>query len=333
MSSYADDTLPVSATAKPLAGRTNLIAGAGIVVVVLVALPFLVKPFFIFLATSILVYAIAIIGMNILMGLGGQVSIGHGAFVAVGAYVTGLALAYTSIPYPLAILLSSAICLVLGTLLGIPLSKFGSVYQTLATFALAVAMPQLLRLSLLEPWTKGAMGLLIEPRAVPSAVPLESDQWLYFNALIVFVLLFAGAWTLTHSATGRALAAVRDNPLAASAMGVNVRFYKLVAFGVSAFYAGASGALSGLLIQFISPDTYTFHVSIVLLVGLVVGGIGWLPGCLIGATFVTLVPNVAEHISKDLAGAIYGLALVIIAIVVRPGAVRWPKIFLKWKSR
>lgn len=328
MSLYAESSASILNLTRPSAGRTSTVATV-LVVTGLIVLPFLVKPFFIFLATSILVYAIAIVGMNILMGLGGQVSIGHGAFVAVGAYVTGIALAYTAIPYPVAIVLSGAICLLLGALLGIPLSKFGAVYQTLATFALAVAMPQLLRLSLLEPWTKGAMGLLIEPPSVPSAIPLEPDQWFYFNVLIVFLLLFAGAWTLSKSATGRALAAVRDNPLAASAMGVDVRFYKLAAFGLSAFYAGISGALSGLLIQFVSPDTYTFHVSIVLLVGLVVGGIGWLPGCLIGATFVTLVPNVAEHISKDLAGAIYGVALMVIAIVVRPGAFRWSRFFPK----
>lgn len=332
MSSYAEQGASVVPALKSGRKRIGAIL-ATIVIAALVAIPFLVKPFFVFLATSIIVYAIAIIGMNILMGLAGQVSIGHGAFVALGAYVTGVTLTYTPVPYPVAIVLAGVVCLLIGILLGAPLSKFGSVYQTLATFALAVAMPQLLRLSLLEPWTNGAMGLLIQPLIPPEIVPLEPEQWFYLNALLAFILLFVAAWTLSNSATGRALAAVRDNPLAAGAMGVNVRYYKLVAFGVSAFYAGVSGALSGMLIQFISPDTYTFHVSIVLLVGLVVGGVNWLPGCLIGATFVTIIPNLAEHISKDLAGAIYGVALIIIAIVARPGSFGWKSIVARFKSR
>lgn len=331
MSNHVARSLALASRARGAAARQGQIS-AVIVVLALIGVPFLIKPFYTFLATSILIYAIAILGMNILIGLAGQVSIGHGAFVAIGAYVTGVTLAASVVPYPVAILGSGLVCFVIGLLLGAPLSKFGGVYQILATFALAVAIPQMLRLSLLEPWTNGAMGLLIQPLLPPEFIALEPEQWFYLNALLAFVILFAGAWTLSNSATGRALAAVRDNPLAASAMGVNVRFYKLIAFGVSAFYAGVSGALSSLLIQFISPDTYTFHVSIVLLVGLVVGGANWLPGCLIGAAFVTFVPNFAEHLSKDLAGAIYGIALIIVAIVARPGSVGGRSVLSRFKS-
>src|SRR5205807_1705328 len=138
----------------------------------------------------------------------------------------------------------------------------------------------------------------------PAGLPLNQDQWLYYFTLAVGVVLYAGARNLVTSRTGRAMMAVRDNPIAARSMGVNTGLYKSLTFGVSALYTGVAGALGAIVVQFVAPDSFTISLSITLLVGLVVGGVGWLPGAFFGGAFVLFVPNLAESFSKGLSGAV-----------------------------
>ena len=214
---------------------------------------------------------------------------------------------------------AGVICFVLGFLFGLPALRLEGVYLALATFALAVATPQILKLSPLEHWTGGVQGIVIAKPDAPFGLPLNQDQWLYYFTLIVGVILYVCARNLVMSRSGRALMAIRDNPIAARSMGVNTSLYKASAFGLSAFYTGVAGALGAIIVQFVAPDSFTLTLSIGFLVGLAVGGVGWLPGALFGGAFLMFVPNVAESISKGLSGAVYGLLLILLIYAMPSG--------------
>jgi branched-chain amino acid transport system permease protein len=202
------------------------------------------------------------------------------------------------------------VCLAAGFLFGLPALRLEGLYLALATFALGVAMPQLLKYKHVEPWTGGVQGIVIVKPDAPFGLPLTPDQWLYFFTLAVAVLLFLLGWNLLRGRVGRALVAIRDHPIAASAMGIDTSLYKSLAFGVSAMYTGIAGALGAIAVQFVAPDSFTIFLSITFLVGAVIGGIASIPGALYGAVFIQFVPNFADHISKAAPWAIYGLFLI-----------------------
>jgi branched-chain amino acid transport system permease protein len=177
-----------------------------------------------------------------------------------------------------------------------------------------------LKLTPLEPWTGGVQGIVVSKPDAPFGLPLTQDQWLYFVTLAVALLLYRLARNLIDSRSGRAVMAIRDNVLAAKAMGIDVALFKATTFGVSALYAGVAGALGAIVVQFVAPDSFTLTLSVAILVGLVVGGVGWLPGCLVGGAFVMFVPNIAEHVSKGLSGAVYGLILLLLIYLMPKGA-------------
>lgn len=283
-------------------------------------LPFVVGGFALFQLTQVLIYAIAIIGLNLLTGISGQFSLGHGAFMALGAYAAAIAMDSFGLYYALALPIAAIVCLLVGLLFGLPALRLEGIYLALATFALAVATPQLLKLSVLEGWTGGVQGVVLAKPEPPLGLPLNADQWLYVLTLALGLVLLWAAHNLIRSRSGRALLAIRENPTAAAAMGVDLSVYKSLAFGISALYAGIAGALSAIVIQFVAPDSFSFMLSIALLVGLVVGGIGWLPGALVGGLFIVFVPNIAEGISKGLSGAMYGVMLLLLVYLMPEGA-------------
>lgn len=310
----------------PTAAPLFTLARAGYlgVLVVLIALPFFTKSFFVFQVTQMLVYAIAIMGLNFLTGINGQFSLGHGAFYAVGAYTTAIMVEMAGVHYALTLPAAGVICFMVGFLFGLPALRLEAIYLALATFALAVATPQFLRLSVLEEFTGGVQGIVVFSETfdapVPFGLPIDPGIWNYFFTLGVGILLYWLAKNLVASRTGRALMAIRDNPIAAQSMGVNTALYKAAAFGISALITGVAGGLSAIVVKFVAPDSFTFMLSVALLVGIVVGGVGWLPGALIGAAFIVFVPNVAEEISKGLSGAIYGVFLILMIYLAPEGA-------------
>src|SRR4051812_46884066 len=204
-------------------------------------LPFVLTNYRTFQATLVLVYAIALLGLNILTGYNGQISLGHGAFYGIGAYCAAMLMDQTGIPYWAAIPVAGAVCLLAGFLFGLPALRLEGLYLALATFALGVSMPQLLKYHHLEKWTGGVQGIVIakpEPPAFLAAagVRLNQDQWLYFFVLAIAVLMFLLGWNLLRGRVGRALVAIRDHHTAADVMGINTSLYKSLAFGVSAMY-------------------------------------------------------------------------------------------------
>ena len=284
---------------------------------VAMALPFLVSNFRLFQFTQVFIYAIALLGLNILTGYNGQISLGHGAFYALGAYTAAIMIDRWSVPYVLTIPVAGVLCLVVGFLFGLPALRLEGLYLALATFALALAVPQILKY--FEHWTGGSQGIVLSKPDAPLGVPLNPDQWLYVLTLTVLVVLFVLAANLLKGRTGRAIVAIRDNPIAAQAMGIDAALYKSLTFGVSAAYTGVAGALSALAIAFVAPDAFNVFLSITFLVGIVVGGLASVVGVIFGALFIQFVPNWAQDISKAAPWAIYGVFLILFMYLMPRG--------------
>lgn len=303
---------------SPRAARLRLAVPIGLVLAGLV-LPAIANGFVLFQATQVMVYAVAILGLNLLVGFSGQLSLGHGAFFAIGAYTTAIFMGQYDLPYGLALMAAGVVAFVFGLLFGLPALRLEGVYLALATFSLAIATPQILKLSVLTPLTGGSQGIAVSKPQAPLGLALTDDQWLYYIALSITGTLYLVARNLVNSRSGLAMLAVKEDPVAAKAMGVNLSVYKMLAFGTSAAFNGVAGALSAMAVQYISPDSFTFYLSASILVGLVVGGVGWLPGAFFGALFVLLVPNVAEGVSKGLSGAVYGAFLIALIFFLPSG--------------
>ncbi len=178
----------------------------------------------------------------------------------------------------------------------------------------------MLKLGLFEHWTGGVQGLVVTKPEPPFNLPMSQDMWLYYFTLIVGLLIYAASVNLLNSRSGRAMMAIRDNQIAASALGVNLSLYKTLAFGISAGFTGIAGALGAIAVQFVAPDGYTFQLAVAIFLGMVVGGVGWLPGSLAGSAFIVFVPNIAESISKGLSGAVFGALLIVVIFLVPHGA-------------
>ena len=288
--------------------RRDLIV-LGVLLVVAIALPFVVSNYRTFQFTLVLVYAIALLGLNMLTGYNGQISLGHGAFYAIGAYCTAILMDKYGVPYWATLPVAGAVCLLVGFLFGLPALRLEGLYLALATFALGVSLPQLLKYKHLENLTGGVQGIVIAKPEAPFGLPLNPDQWLYFFTLAVTVVMFLLGWNLLRGRVGRAIIGIRDNHIAAEAMGVNNAIYKSLTFGVSAMYTGVAGALGAIAIQFVAPDSFNIFLSIVFLVGIVIGGLASISGALYGALFIQFVPNIADEISKAAPWAIFGVFL------------------------
>jgi branched-chain amino acid transport system permease protein len=289
----------------------------GLAVLLLAAcvLPFVISEYRTFQFTLVLIYAIALLGLNILTGYNGQISLGHGAFYAIGAYCAAILMDKYGVPYWATIPAAGAVCLAAGFLFGLPALRLEGLYLALATFALGVSLPQLLKYHHLEKWTGGVQGITITKPDAPAifaeiGLPLDQDQWLYFFTLAVTVVMFALGWNLLRGRIGRAMVAIRDNHIASETMGVNNARVKSLTFGISAMYTGIAGALSAIAIQFVAPDSFNIFLSITFLVGIVIGGLASISGALYGALFIQFVPNIADEISKAAPWAIFGLFLI-----------------------
>jgi len=295
-------------------------AAAAAAVTVAVVLPWTVGSFEVFQLTLVLIYGIAILGLNVLTGFNGQFSLGHSAFFAIGAYTAAILIERYGVSSYLTLPAAGAFGFAAGFLFGFPALRLSGLYLALATFALSVATPQLLKYTHFEHFTGGVQGINLLKDSAPFDLPLSTDQWWYYVTLAVTLLSMWMARNLVQSRTGRAIMAIRDNPIAAATMGVNTALYKTLTFGVSALLTAVAGALSAIVVEFVAPDSFTFLLSVYFLIGLVIGGVGWIPGAVIGGAFVLYVPNLAEGISTGLAGVLFGVIILLVIYLMPTGA-------------
>jgi len=322
MSAAAEDVVTEAPAVEAVPKRAMTLGTTTslVILAVLLVTPLFVKNFIIFQMTMVLIYGLAVLALNILTGGSGQFSLGQSAFYALGAYTSAVLMEHANMNYALTLPVAGLVSFAAGYLFGKPALRLSGVYLALATFALATAMPQFLKLHFFEHWTGGVQGLVVTKPDAPFGLPIGQDMWLYYFTLAITLAIYVGSVNLLRSRSGRALMAIRDNEIAASAMGVNVAQYKTLAFGVSAGITGIAGGLGAIAVQFVAPDGYTIVLAISLFLGMVVGGVGWLPGSFIGAAFIIFVPNIAESISKGLSGAVFGVLLFIVIFLVPHGA-------------
>jgi len=276
-----------------------------------------------FNATMFAVWLLIVLSMNLLTGYSGQISLGHGAMVLVGAYTTAVLFDQYSVPLGLAVLIAGVFTGVVGgVVVGLPAVRLAGPYLAIATFSLIITMPQILKIKSLARWTNGAMGISVRQVQPPSFLdgPLDQRQWLYYAAMgsaVVMTILF---WNLTRSRIGRAFVALRDSEIGAEQMGVNVPLYKALAFGISSLYAGVAGGLYFTTQAFVAPESLGFLDSILFLVAIVVGGLATVLGSVIGAFFLTfqseMISRLADLIAEaqNMRGMIYGFLLMVVMI-------------------
>jgi branched-chain amino acid transport system permease protein len=284
------------------------------VATVLSALPFMLSDYNVSLAAQVGVFFVAVLGLNILTGYTGQISIGHGAFMAIGGYTTAVMSRDHHTNLVLTMLMAFAICFAVGILLGLPALRLSGVYLALATFAFAVSVPQLpLK------WSKflgGSGGV--------QSYKTPSNLWVYAAAWTASAILFALAWMILRGRIGRSFRAVRDSEIAAVASGIELPIYKTLAFGISAAYAGVAGSLFVLATNgFAQPSEFGVFLSLQILVGAAIAGLGSLWGILVGAAFVGLLPSVSSSVpvigSAHGREVVFGGAVVLVMLLLPDG--------------
>ncbi len=272
-------------------------AWAGILLVALLAFPFLVSPYLLFLGCLIGIAVISATGLNILVGLTGQISLGHGAFMAIGAYTAvwlanefGLSLAVTM---PIAGIVTAAV----GVVVGLPSLRVKGLYLAIATLAASVILHFVF--VHWETVTGGNSGINLSNSTL-FGMELNSDFRMYFVIITLCIIAVMGERNLLRTRIGRAFIAVRDRDISAEVLGVNLLRYKLLAFALSSFYAGCAGALWAYFFKIVTPESFPFEVSIFYLAAIIVGGMGTVIGPIFGAAFMTLVPEMIKAGTKML---------------------------------
>src|SRR5579863_5808688 len=283
------------------------------------ALPFGLSKYHVFELTMVMIYAIAVLGLNILTGYNGQISLGHGGFFAAGAYTAAILMHRYGVPYWATLLPAALVCFTRGVLFGLPALRFEGPYLALVTLAMAVAMPQLLKY--FDTWTGGQQGLNLVKPLPPPGLGLDRDRWLY---LLVLAVLLSAMWiaaNLLRGRTGRAFFVIRHHPIAAVAMGIDAARYKTLAFGTSTAFTGVAGALSAIVVGFVAPESFSLFLSVSFLVGSAIGGIATIGGAIVGGLFIEFVPNLANDISEAAPWAIYGLAMLLFMYAMPRGVI------------
>jgi branched-chain amino acid transport system permease protein len=309
--------------------RAGLIAGG---LAVAMTVPFLFGPYRVGQFTLVLAYAVAVLGLNLLVGYSGQISLGHGAFFALGAYMSAILITKLDFPHLATLPIAAAVCFAAGLMLGVPALRLRGLYLALLTLGVAIAVPQLIKR--FDGLTDGTQGINVPKPEAPGWIPLADDQFLYFLTLVLAIPMFVLARNIVRGRTGRALVAVRENEIAAKAMGVNLARTKTLAFALSGMYAGVAGVLYVFSIAFVAPESFTLAISFAFLAAIVVGGLGTIVGAVFGALFIEFVPVYASDVNEALAGVIYGAVLILFMYVLRDGVVGLgPRIMRRWDKR
>ncbi|MFH1243142.1 MAG: branched-chain amino acid ABC transporter permease [Pseudomonadota bacterium] len=260
----------------------------------LAILPFLVPNYYIYMVNYMAINVIVTVGLNILVGYTGQISLGHAGFFAIGAYSTVLLMINLHFPFLLALVLGALIAAFFGFILGLPALRLEGPYLAIATLGFGMAITQVIgRWQLFG----GRMGLEAPKLSFGSYV-VNSDRALYFLIIPITFFLVMGARNLMKTRVGRAFIAIRDSDIAAETMGVNLTLYKTLAFAVSAFYTGIAGGLMAFLLGFINPSSFNFILSIYFLAFVIVGGLGSIFGSIMGGVVMTWLMLVLDKVQE-----------------------------------
>jgi len=312
----SDGTVPTPRMAG--AGKATVLALFALTALVAIG-PLVLSKYWVYQLTGVMAFAIAALGLNLITGYVGQVSLGHNAFFALGSYTAVLAVTTLGTGYVASALIAGVVTFVVGVLAGFPAQRLKGLYLALITLILAVSVAPLIKH--FKDYTGGAAGLLVDRPEPPSWFSLGQDAWIYYMVLVFAVLAFVLVRNFVGGSTGRALAAVRESELAASSMGVNVNFHKVLIFGVGSMLAGVGGSMQSYMVGFIGPDSFTLMLSIGFLAAIVVGGLGTILGALVAGVFLQFVPSLASDLGQALAGAVYGGILIACMFLMPRGIV------------
>ena len=299
-----------------------------------------------FQGSMIAMWVIVALGLNILTGYNGQISLGHSAFVAVGGYTAAILMVDYGWPFWTTIIMGGIIAGTLGFLIGIPALRLTGPYLAIATLGLALATPQILKKY--DGLTHGTQGINVRPEVPPPpefiadwfGIKLSNDEWIYFLALFIAFLMVILAINIVRSRVGRAFVAIRDSEIAAQAMGISVPRYKTIAFAISAFYGGIAGGTYAQVVGYVSPESFNFLLSINFLTTIVIGGLASILGSILGATGLILVPELSDLVSfipgaslpAELSWAFYGGALILVMIFAPYGLAGLVHRLTRWVS-
>lgn len=298
-----------------------------LLVLALLALPWLLPGYLIYNTTLFLAYALVAVSLAVLVGFTGQVSLGHAGFLAAGAYTVAY-LGSIGWPFLLALLAAMAVTGVLGLIIGVPALRLEGPYLAIATLGFGLAIQQILNN---WPLVGASTGILVD-RPTILGIDFWSDRNFYYLALVITGLALWGCFNLSRSHMGRAFRAVRDADLAAQMSGINLSYAKTLAFVLSAMLGGLAGGIYGPLVGYLTPDGFNLLLSIKFLLMTIVGGLGFLPGAIIGAAFVTGIEVWLSSL-RNWSQFVFGVVVIFLMVVEPLGLYgRWLKIRQFWKT-
>lgn len=267
------------------------------------------------IATELVIFTLLVLTLNLLVGYGGQVSLGHAGLLAIGAYTAALLAQHIpSLIFPVELLAAGLASALVGFFLGLPTGRLRGHYLAVVTIGFGVAVPQIA--NNLTSITGGYTGLIVGPAHI-NALTFSTPLQIYYLCLVVVVLSFLAIYAMLRSSTGRAIQAVRDSDAAAAAMGVNVQRAKVLLFVVSAFWTGIAGDLFGHYQGIVAPDSFPYQLSLLLLLAVLVGGLASIWGSIAGAAVLVLVENATSGLSGESTAIIGGTAVVL--LLISPG--------------
>lgn len=288
-----------------------------LIIILFLLLPaYLQGSYFEYQLCMVFIYIILILGLNLLTGYTGQISLGHIAFYAIGAYTTAILVHDVGANHWLTIPIAGFLTFFCGILFAFPLKRLNTLYLALATLSLALTLPQLLKR--FSAFTGGTQGINIDPPVIPFNLFSPTTAY-YLSAFVLMLLIWKASKNLLRGYIGRAMMALRDNTLAAESMGIHSAYYKVVTFGLSAACAGVAGSLLMIVIQFVSPDMFDLYFALLVFIALVFGGLGNLYGALFAGIFLQFLPQWSVDISKGGASIVLGLILILTAFVMPNG--------------
>lgn len=313
---------------RVFSGTASIVAFI-LLLLLLAVLPLILQSYLIYIVNLIAIHIIVALGMNLLVGYTGQISLGHAGFYAIGAYTSVILTTKLGIPFLPSLFCAGLVAAAFGFVLGLPALRLTGPYLAIATLGFGIAIVQIIGKA--ESLSGGHMGVHA-PKMTFGPWLLDTDVKAYYFIMGLCILLSVGALNLTKSRIGRAFVAIRDSDIAAEAMGVNITYYKTLAFALSAFYTGIAGSLMAHMVGFISPENYNLFVSIHFLTIIVVGGLGSILGSVLGAILMVSLQQFLSGI-QALSMVIYGFIMIFI-ILFEPLGLRgrWLKIKIYWKT-